>query len=224
MLQLPSLEMGSGLQQLSKNNPVDLRCGIGKRYKTCSHLLAVSSHASLDKHSTFTSCSVQLLPGPCSHSQHVLTASSCCRAHSFPLASQNMQSVSSAFIPLILICSALLVTVACPCGMLTNMPIRVNCSRFLCKCQVGLNLEQSFAESMQCMHNSSWCLTASGCALSVCIALGHVIHTDSAAQHSTAQHSTAQHSTAQHSTAQHSTAQHSMTQHSMACVAKPCSA
>ena len=104
MLQLPSLEMGSGLQQLSKNNPVDLWCGIGKRYKTCSHLLAVSSHASLERRSTFTSCSLQPLPGPCAHSQHVLTASSWCRAHSFSLASQNMQSVSLAFIPLMLEC------------------------------------------------------------------------------------------------------------------------
>ncbi len=155
MLQLPSLEMGSGLQQLSKNNPVDLWCGIGKRYKTCSPLLAVSSHASLERHSTFTSRPLQLLSGPCSHPQHVLTAGSWCRAHSFSVASQIRQSVSSAFIPLTLICSALLVTVACPCGMLTNMPIRVNCSRFLCKCQVGPNLDHSFAESMQCMRACS---------------------------------------------------------------------
>ncbi len=176
MLQLPSLEMGSGLQQLSKNKTVDLWCGIGKRYKTSSHLLASSLHASPERHFTFASHSFQLLPGPCVHSQHILTASSWCRAHSFSLASQNMQSVSSAFTPLILICSALLVTVACLCGMLTNMLVRVSCSRFLCKCQVGLNLEQSFAESMRCMHNSSWCLTASGCALSVYCARARYTH------------------------------------------------
>ncbi len=221
MLQLPSLEMGSGLQQLSKNNPVDLWCGIGKRYKTCTHLLAVSSHASLERHSTFTSRSLQLLSGPCSHPQHILTASSWCRAHSFSLASQHMQSVSSAFIPLILICSALLVTVACPCGMLTNMPIRVNCSRFLCKCQVGPNLDQSFAESMQCMRA---CGASEDVVLvqiimvpqrirvcPVCVYCARASYAHK--QHSAAQHSTAQHSTAQHSTAQHSAAQRSAAQH-----------
>ncbi len=143
----------------------------------------------------------------CVHSQHSLTAISWCRAHSFLLASQNMQSVSSAFTPLIPICSALLVKVACPCGMLTNMPVRVSCSRFLCKYQVGPKLEQSFAESMRCMTQSSWCHTASGCAISLYIALGQNIHT---AQHSTAQHSTAQHSTAQHSMAKACSAQPSI--------------
>jgi len=62
---------------------------------------------------------------------------------------------------------------------------------------------------MWCLYKSSWCHNVSGCALSVCIAPGQVMHTSSTAQHSTAQHSTAQHSTAQHSTAQHSAAQHS---------------
>ncbi len=122
-----------------------------------------------------------------------------------------MQSVSSAFIPLILICSALLVTVACPCGMLTNLPIRVNCSRFLCKCQVGPNLDQSFAESMQCMRGSGACTNHHGATTYQGVPRLCTLRQGKLC-------STAQHSTAQHSTAQHSVAWHGMAK---ACLAQP---
>ena len=131
-----------------------------------------------------------------------------CRTHSFAADSQNMAPVRSAFIPLILICSALLEMAACACGVLTSMPTRACCSRLLCRCPVGpkphcpallpIVLRAAFQAHVTSSHACPF--------FTRCMQVG----AGAAWQHSTAQHSTAQHSTAQHSMARHSTPQHSI--------------
>ena len=127
-----------------------------------------------------------------------------CRTHSFALDSQNMAPLRSAFIPLTLICSALLGMAACACGVLTSMPTRACCNRFLCRCPVSSEshcpalLLMVFRAAFQA-HVTS----AHACPFSIHYTRA-VCRCSLAARHGTAQHSIAQHSTAQHSTAQHS--------------------